>query len=180
MKLRTHWINSFMNDTVIYLMLGGLALVPLLRIALTKLMQPTRIKFARAGHVLLLQPDVTDIDRRVINYLLDDAYNWRHALALAFLAVPVGSVVIISRALGTEQSYQKTPFTKLDRLEGGVEFKELYRSCMLGSAPIASIIAFLQIIPLVIVLTLGLRSLRRAKRLVESQIVGYFATAARL
>lgn len=169
-----------MTDTHLYIIFGLIAVFPILQIALKRFMQPIRLEFADLGSEILETEGITEEQEYIINMLLDDAYNWKNAIFLALFTLPVGLYVIISKAIGADREFRMSPFQQVEQLPLGNKFLDRYMLCMLGSNPIAAILAMMQFIPVMAVLSALFWSFDRSKQALESQVVGYVATAKRI
>lgn len=169
-----------MTEKYFFLIFTLAAVFPVFQIILCKFMHPIRIKLAKIGKELLLDESVSDEQKQFIEHMLDDAYDWRKAVILALFATPVSVYVIISKVIGADIGPPNSPFSQLRLTRRGNDFLDQYMLCMLGSNPLASFLAMVQILPVMIGLSIVLRGYRRAGSIIEEHVLGYVATAKRL
>ena len=166
-------------DTIGFIILGGLLLVPLLQMAHTKYMQPIRVRFAKAGADLLQDSRLSDEDLKLVDKLLDDAFKWQFGLLVALFMTPILTFVYISKLIGAAGP-KHDGFDRLSSFDEGEEFLDLHMQCALGSNPIALVLIMIQAVPFLLILPLFRRGLKTLMRWFEANVVGYLGSARRV
>ncbi|KCZ49902.1 MULTISPECIES: hypothetical protein [unclassified Hyphomonas] len=166
-----------MTDTIGYILLAVLMLVPVAQLLWHRAMRPVRMEFADLGRELLEDETVDEEQAEIINDLLDDAFKWHLPIVLVVMVVPITVYFGLSKIIGANGLSYTPAYRKLRAHPLGQRFLDLNVACVLGSNPIASLFLMIEMIPVTIIFSLAAGSFKVAKMALEERFFAYVGTA---
>lgn len=169
-----------MTNTIGFILLGVLALIPAFQILCNRAIRPIRMEFAEIGRALLEDDATDDEQAEIINDLMDDAFKWHMPIVLAVMIIPISVYFGLSKAIGANGLSYAPAYRRLRAHPRGERFLDLNVACVLASNPIASLILMIEMLPVAIVFSVAARSFKVAKMALEERVFAYVGTAKRV